>query len=84
MEIFTGKAMGQMQEDGTFPEDTVNHLVMKRLAEITESFKDKKDKDKEEEKIINEESASAFFFCADGAFFSAFCLNTLCDFTEDR
>jgi predicted ATP-dependent protease len=49
MEIFTDKAMGQLQEDGTFPEDTVNHLVMKRLREITESFKDKKDKDKEEE-----------------------------------
>jgi lon-related putative ATP-dependent protease len=49
MEIFTDKAMGLMQEDGTFPEDTINHLVMKRLGEITESFKDKKDKDKEEE-----------------------------------
>ena len=49
MEIFTGMPMGQMQEDGTFPEGTIHYLVMKRLAELTESFKDKKDKDKEEE-----------------------------------
>ncbi len=53
MEIFTGKVMGQRQEDGTFPEDTVNHLVMKRLLEITESFKDKKDKDKDKEEENN-------------------------------
>jgi lon-related putative ATP-dependent protease len=49
MEIFTGMPMGQMLEDGTFPEGTIHYLVMKRLSEITESFKDKKDKDKEEE-----------------------------------
>ena len=53
MEIFTDKPMGKMQEDGTFPEDTVNHLVMKRLVEITESFKDKKDKDKDKEEENN-------------------------------
>jgi lon-related putative ATP-dependent protease len=49
LEIFTDRAMGQMQEDGTFPEGTINYLVVKRLTELTESFKDKKDKDKEEE-----------------------------------
>jgi len=48
MEIFTGMPFGRMQEDGTFPEGTINRLVMKRLEEITESFKDKKDKDKDE------------------------------------
>ena len=53
MEIFTDKPMGQMQEDGTFPEETINYLVMKRLAEITESFKDKKDKDKDKEEENN-------------------------------
>jgi predicted ATP-dependent protease len=53
IEIFTDKPMGQMQEDGTFPEDTVNHLVMKRLQEITESFKDRKDKDKDKEEENN-------------------------------
>jgi lon-related putative ATP-dependent protease len=48
MEILTDMPFGRMQEDGTFPEGTINHLVMKRLQEITESFKEKKDKDKEE------------------------------------
>jgi predicted ATP-dependent protease len=49
MEICTGMPMGQMQEDGAFPEGTIHYLVMKRLADITASFKDRKDKDKEEE-----------------------------------
>jgi lon-related putative ATP-dependent protease len=49
MEILTDKSFGGMQEDGTFPEDTINYSVMKRLEEITESFKDKKDKDKDKE-----------------------------------
>lgn len=53
MEIFTGMPMGQMQEDGTFPEGTIHYLVMKRLAEITESFKEKKDKDKDKEEENN-------------------------------
>ena len=48
MEIFTGMPVGQIQEDGTFPEGTIHYLVMKRLEEISESFKDKKDKDKED------------------------------------
>lgn len=49
LEIFTDTPMGRINEDGTFPEGTIHYRVMKRLAEITESFKDKKDKDKEEE-----------------------------------
>jgi lon-related putative ATP-dependent protease len=53
MEIFTGMPMGQMQEDGTFPEGSIHYLVKKRLEEITESFKDKKDKDKDKEEENN-------------------------------
>lgn len=49
LEIFTGMPAGRMTEDGTFPEGTINALVMKRLEEITASFKDRKEKDKEEE-----------------------------------
>lgn len=49
LEIFTDMPAGEMKEDGTFPEGTINYLVMNRLEEITKSFKDKKDKDKEEE-----------------------------------
>jgi lon-related putative ATP-dependent protease len=48
LEIFTGMPAGEMKEDGTFPEGTIHYLVMKRLEEITASFKEKKDKDKEE------------------------------------
>jgi lon-related putative ATP-dependent protease len=49
LEIFTDTPMGRRNEDGTFPEGTINFLVLKRLTEITESFKDKKDKDKDKE-----------------------------------
>ena len=51
LEIFTGLPAGQMKEDGTYPEGTINYLVTKRLEEITLSLKDKKDgkQDKEEE-----------------------------------
>jgi lon-related putative ATP-dependent protease len=48
LEIFTDMPAGEMKEDGTFPEGTMHYLVMKRLEEITASFKEKKDKDKEE------------------------------------
>jgi predicted ATP-dependent protease len=48
LEIFTDMPVGERKEDGTFPEGTLHSLVMKRLEEITESFKEKKDKDKEE------------------------------------
>jgi hypothetical protein len=54
LEIFTDRAMGQLQEDGAFPEGTIHYLVMKRLGEITESFKDKKDKDKDKEEENND------------------------------
>ncbi len=49
LEIFTDMPAGEMQEDGTFPEGTVNYLVSERLKEITKSLKEKKD-DKREEK----------------------------------
>jgi lon-related putative ATP-dependent protease len=54
MEIFTGIPMGELREDGAYPEGSVNYLVARRLAEISEAMKEKKkeeakDKDKEEE-----------------------------------
>lgn len=54
IELFTGMQAGELQEDGSWPEGTINNLVMKRLDEIGKAFKDKdkkddsKDKDKEE------------------------------------
>ncbi len=44
LEILTGMPAGELQEDGQYPEGTINHLVMKRLEEITESLKAKPDK----------------------------------------
>jgi predicted ATP-dependent protease len=49
LEILTGMPAGTLQEDETYPEGTINHLVMKRLTEISEALEKKKDKDKEEE-----------------------------------
>lgn len=48
LEILTGMPAGEIQPDGTYPEGTVNHLVMKRLEEITEAMKAKKKKEKKE------------------------------------
>jgi len=50
LEIFTGMPAGELLEDGTYPEGTVNHLVAKRLQEIAEAMKDKKEEEKEKEK----------------------------------
>jgi hypothetical protein len=47
---------GDMKEDGTYPEGSINYLVMKRLEEIAESLEKKKEKEeeKEEKKKENE------------------------------
>jgi lon-related putative ATP-dependent protease len=59
LEILTGKPAGELQPDGTYPEDTVNHLVMKRLEEISEAMRPKKaeknEEEEEEEKKKGEE-----------------------------
>jgi len=44
LEILTGMPAGELQEDGTYPEGTVNNLVMKRLTEISEALEKKKEK----------------------------------------
>lgn len=47
LEILTGMKAGELQEDGTYPEGTVNYLVEKRLTEISEAMEKKKDEEKE-------------------------------------
>lgn len=47
LEILTGMPAGELQEDGTYPEGTVNYLVMKRLTEISEALKEKKEAEEE-------------------------------------
>lgn len=50
LEILTGLPAGKMREDGTYPEDTINYLVMKRLTEITEAMEKKKEEEEEKKK----------------------------------
>jgi len=49
LEILTGMPAGEPKEDGTYPEGTVNYLVVKRLTEISEAVKEKKEEEKEKE-----------------------------------
>jgi len=51
LEILTGMTAGKIQEDGTYPEGTVNYLVTKRLTEISEALEKKKEKEEEEKGI---------------------------------
>ncbi|MDR2018792.1 MAG: AAA family ATPase [Syntrophobacterales bacterium] len=44
LEILTGMSAGELREDGTYPEGTINNLVMKRLAEISAALERKKEK----------------------------------------
>lgn len=45
LEILTGMSAGELKEDGTYPEGTINYLVMKRLDEISDALKKKKEKE---------------------------------------
>ena len=49
LEILTGMPVGKLKEDGTYPEGTFNFLVVKRLTEISDALKEKKDKEEEKE-----------------------------------
>ncbi|ABB32964.1 peptidase S16 lon domain protein [Geobacter metallireducens RCH3] len=50
IELLTGVAAGERQEDGTYPEESINHLVDKRLREMIESMKMFGASDKDEKK----------------------------------
>jgi len=49
LEVLTGMPVGEPAEDGTYPEGTINHLVIKRFEEIAESMKAKKEAEKKGE-----------------------------------
>jgi predicted ATP-dependent protease len=58
LEILTGVQVGELGEDGTYPEGTINYLVAKRLTEISEALEKKKEKEDEKEdekKVENRE-----------------------------
>ncbi len=52
LEIITGMPVGELKEDGTYPEGTINYLIVKRLTQISEAMEKKKEKEegKENEK----------------------------------
>ncbi|MBI5187806.1 MAG: AAA family ATPase [Nitrospirae bacterium] len=50
LEILTGIPAGRLQEDGTYTEGTINHLIAKRLTEISEAVREKKEEEKEKGK----------------------------------
>lgn len=58
LEILTGMPAGQIQEDGTYPEGTVNYLIMKRLEEISEALEKKKEKEEEKEEKKKENNSN--------------------------
>ena len=54
IEVLTGVEAGELQEDGTYPEGTINYMVDKRLRELADklreySVKSEEKEDKEEE-----------------------------------
>lgn len=55
-EILTGMPAGGQRDDGSYPEGTINYLVIKRLSEISEAMKEKKEGKEEEEKKKKEEN----------------------------
>jgi predicted ATP-dependent protease len=50
LELLTNMKAGELQDDGTYPEGTINFLVEKRLTEISEALEKKKEKENDEEK----------------------------------
>jgi lon-related putative ATP-dependent protease len=53
LEILAGMPAGELTADGTYPEGTVNALVMKRLSEISDALEKKKDRDEDKKGIDN-------------------------------
>ena len=49
LEIITGMQVGELKDDGTYPKGTINYLVTKRLVEISEAIKEKKEEEKGKE-----------------------------------
>jgi len=49
LEILTGMPVGTLKEDGTYLEGTINYLIVKRLTEISEAVREKKEEEKEKE-----------------------------------
>jgi lon-related putative ATP-dependent protease len=51
LEILTGMTAGIPNEDGTYPENTINYLVMNRLTEMSQAYDAKKEKEEEPSRV---------------------------------
>jgi lon-related putative ATP-dependent protease len=47
LEVLTGMTAGAMNDDFTYPVDTINDLVMKRLTEMSKALDEKKEKEED-------------------------------------
>ncbi|MEN2986040.1 MAG: ATP-binding protein [Thermodesulfovibrionaceae bacterium] len=54
LEILTDMSAGELKSDGTYPEGTINYLVMKKLEEMSELLKKKEKEEEEKEKKRDE------------------------------
>lgn len=52
LEILTGMTVGEMQPDGSYPENTLNSLVVKRLTELSDVLDKKKEKEEPETSVL--------------------------------
>jgi lon-related putative ATP-dependent protease len=58
LEILTGVQPGEMREDGTYPENTLNQLIMKRLTEIAEALEKKREESIEGTQLVTKSEKS--------------------------
>jgi len=56
MEVLTGMEAGELQEDGTYPEGTVNYIVDKRLRELADKLREYGSRKEKEEKKEEEDT----------------------------
>ncbi len=54
LELCTGIPAGELRDDGTWPEGSINYLVMKRLDEISQAYQDKEKKEGRKDKENND------------------------------
>lgn len=56
LEILTGMTVGEMQPDGSYSENTLNDLVVKRLTELSDVLDKKKEKEEQENSVLTPKS----------------------------
>jgi predicted ATP-dependent protease len=52
LEILTGMTVGDMAEDGSYPDNTLNDLVVKRLTELSDVLDKKKEREEQDDNVL--------------------------------